>query len=98
MSQNGTAAADAGLFVIILDGDAVNHETTGVNAASDVIVNADVEMLEAVEKPLVSENAQPTADAVITDLSTTATFTSAAQSPLHQTHPFQAMATVVSRV
>ena len=83
MSQNGPTAADAGLLVIDLDGDAVNHETIGVNAASDVIVNADVEMLEAVEKPLVSENAQPTADAVITDLSTTATFTSAAQSPLH---------------
>ena len=54
-----------------------------MNGASDVIVSADVEMLEAVEKPLASENAQPTADAVITDLSTTATFTSAAQSPLH---------------
>ncbi len=54
-----------------------------MNAESDLIVVADVEMLEAVENPLVSEIAQPTADAVITDLSTTATFTSAAQSPLH---------------
>jgi hypothetical protein len=54
-----------------------------VNDASAVIISADVEMLEAVEKPLASENAQPTADAVITDLSTTATLTSAAQSPLH---------------
>ena len=55
-------------------------------------------MLEAVEKPLVSENAQPTADAMITDLSTTATVTSAAQSPLHQPNPFRAMAAVASRV
>ncbi len=54
-----------------------------MNAESDVDFIADVEMLVAVEKPLVSENGQPTADAVITDLSTTATFTSAAQSPLH---------------
>ncbi len=83
MSQNGTAAADAGLLVINLDGGAVDQQISGVNAESDVIVVADVKMLEAVEKPLVSENAQPTADAVITDLSTTATFTSAAQSPLH---------------
>ena len=30
MSQNGTTAADAGLSVIDLDGDAVNHETIGV--------------------------------------------------------------------